>query len=52
MKTKVLETKFKEKSSDKVELQCMECDKVFKRILTTTSEPRCPRCKSCDVDLI
>ena len=37
----------------KIELQCLECEKQFTRVLGPHSYDKviCPRCKSTDIDL-
>ena len=35
----------------KLTLKCMECGKEFKRVVSGFSEPKCPKCKSTDVEV-
>jgi len=39
------------KTTDKVEYECMECGKKFKKSVTSTKEVRCPKCKSVDIEI-
>jgi len=39
------------KQAVKETLQCMECGKLFKRVIPKSLEVKCPKCGSYDTDL-
>jgi len=40
-------TRIRKSKSMRIRFECLECGKTF---LASTTDPRCPKCRGCDVE--